>query len=63
MVAGTTNYQNPKNQYSHVEDFSLPPKYNRYDPLGHDIVVLRLKERFKLDDCHIKQEPLNNWTG
>ena len=60
MVAGTTNYQNPKNQYSHVENLVLPPNFNNIDPLGHDIVVLRLKEGFKLDECHIRQEPLKN---
>ena len=55
MVAGTTNYQDPKNQYSHVEDLTLPPNYNRNNPLGHDIVILRLKQGFKLDECHIRQ--------
>ena len=50
MVAGTLNYQNPypnpNYQYSRVKDLALPPKYNRDNPFGHDIVVLRLKKRF-----------------
>ena len=62
MVAGTTNYQNPCNQYSRVKDLALPPKYNRDNPFGHDIVVLRLKKRFKLDECYIRQEPFTTWT-
>ena len=66
MVAGTLNYQNPypnpNYQYSRVKDLALPPKYNRDNPFGHDIVVLRLKKRFKLDECHIRQETFNTWT-
>ena len=38
-------------------NLALPPGYNPKNPIGNDIVVLRLCKGFKLDGCHIK--PVN----
>ena len=55
VIAGATNFKDPDNQVSHVEEIKVPNCYDNRNPVGCDIVILKLYEGFKLDGCKIRQ--------